>query len=141
MNAKTFFETFKESEPMSSLKELSKKINFGRGLNGKSVFEVYGDLEGEEVFLQQAEQLLKKVEFFCSDATVKAEIDHTASKNDHQESNAVIKIVKWGDPEQEKEKEKSNYIDASSPDQVISIPDEYKSVSVGGKNSLLFIVS
>ena len=131
MNAKIFFETFKESQALSSLKDLSKYVNFGRGTNGKSVFEVYGDLEGEEVFLQQAEQLLKKVEFFLSNATMNNDEPRSVPEIPRPKPNETIKTVTWGNPEQEKEKEKNNYVEAN-PDQVISIPDEYKSVSFGG---------
>lgn len=131
MWAERFFDTFKESQALPSLKELSKKLNFGRGKNGKSVFDLYGELEGEEVFLQQAEQLLKKVEFFRSNATMNNEEPKSESEIPRPKQNETTKMITWGDPTQEKEKEKKNYIDAS-PNQVISIPDEYKSISFGG---------
>ena len=132
MNAKKFFKILEKSQALPGLKELSNKLNFGRGKNGKSVFDLYGELEGEEVFLQQAEQLLKKVEFFYSNAAMnKKEPQSKPDEKPRTEQNETIKTVTLGDPEQEKEKEKNNYIDAS-PNLVISIPDEYKFVSFGG---------
>ena len=79
MRAEDFFK-FDMSDVFSSLKKLTINLNFGMSKN-KSVFEVYGQKEAEEVFLQQAEQLLKGVEFFLSNAVDEPHESRSISDN------------------------------------------------------------
>eukprot|EP01036_Dinobryon_divergens_P029330 gene29330-38409_t len=135
MKAQLLFEAIEESDIWESLKKLTGKLNFGRGVNGKSVFAVYGELEGKEVFLQQAEQLFKKAEFFCSNAiTIPEDTEQTTKRTEKilPELKQPIQEIEWGTIKDEKLKD--SYIDAHHA-QVISIPDKHKSVQFGDMDS------
>ena len=139
MKAQLLFKAFDVSDHMESLKKLSGKLNFGRGLNGKSVFAVYGDLEGEEVFLQQAEQLLKNVKFFCSNATTIPDTEqYNMPGGIFVPPTQDIQEIEW--EEIEDEKAKDTYIDARC-DKVIEIPDENNSIQFAGSYFVLFLTN
>jgi hypothetical protein len=66
IRADKFFESIDKSDVFSSLIKLMGKLNFGQTRN-RSVFEVYGKKEAEEVLFQQAGRLLQGVEFFSTE--------------------------------------------------------------------------
>ena len=90
----------------------------------------YGQKEAEEVFLQQAEQLLKGVEFFLSNAVDKPQESRSISDNrDPMVSTNESKPSQIGcsGAKQEKEGDLGRYVNAT-PNQFVDLPDRFKSV-------------
>ena len=133
IRADKFFESVDQSDVFGSLRKLMDKLNFGQTRN-RSVFEVYGKKEAEEVFFQQAGRLLQGVEFFLSNATENENVsaaDYKPPQN--QLDSAVQKKIKLSGAKQQEEG-KDQYVDATQKD-IIVLPDEVKSVSFAGIHS------
>jgi len=133
IRADKFFGSIDKSDVFSSLVTLMDKLNFGQTRN-RSVFEVYGEKEAEEVFFQQAGRLLQGVEFFLSNATENENVsaaDYKPPQN--QLDSAVQKKIKLSGAKQQEEG-KDQYVDAAKKD-IIVITDKVKSVSFAGIHS------
>eukprot|EP01036_Dinobryon_divergens_P025794 gene25794-34378_t len=137
MAADKFFEAIEKANLFRSLKELSGLLNFGRSRN-RSVFEVYGEKEGLEVLLQQAEQLLKGAQFFFANAT------ENNTSTDRSEPSVFQPIdpdgkgnsfrINWSDIKADGGRYK--YVNADG-NQIIDLPEEFQSASFAGGNDSL----
>jgi len=129
IRADKFFESVDQSDVFGSLRKLMDKLNFGQTRN-RSVFEVYGKKEAEEVFFQQAGRLLQGVKFFLSNATENENVSAADDKvPPYQPNSAVTDNIELSDAEKEEGEEQ--YVDAARKD-IIVLPDKVKPVSFAG---------
>ena len=137
IRADKFFGSIDKSDVFSSLVALMDKLNLGQTRN-RSVFEVYGKKEAEEVFFQQAGRLLQGVKFFLSNATENENVSAADDKvPPYQPNSAVTDNIELSDAEKEEGEEQ--YVDAARKD-IIVLPDKVKPVSFAGIHLFYVII-